>query len=131
MEKTNIKFRAFCNVDTEEDNINKIIYFDPMQCDNGLWFESPDNVFHINEYFRIMMFSGVTDINGVDIYEGDVVKVNKDEIGSIDFNNGSFWIGFYDEPAKQNISEFIKYDVTKEKYYSQIEIVGKIAQIKS
>jgi uncharacterized phage protein (TIGR01671 family) len=121
------KFRAFCEVETDKGTVNELMYFDPMECDNGLWFSAPDNVWHINEYFILMQWTGLKDKNGIDIYEGDVVKVNKDEIGSIDFNRGNFWVGFYQEPSQQNLSDFVKYNSKTDAYdIVEVEIVGKI-----
>ncbi|MFV9549641.1 YopX family protein [Algibacter sp. PT7-4] len=69
-----LKFRAFCEVETSKGTINDMVYFEKLECDNGLWFNAPDNAWHINEYFAIMQYVGLKDNFGNEIYEGDVVR---------------------------------------------------------
>jgi len=47
-----------------------------------------------NEAFKnrvIMQFTGLTDKNGKEIYEGDVIEYDGELMGNIVFNEGCFW----------------------------------------
>jgi len=68
----------------------------------------------------IMRGSGVFDKKGIEIFEGDYCKNELDEYGLIMFSQGCFWISFFDEPAKQHLSDFQKFD----KENSELLITG-------
>jgi hypothetical protein len=57
-----------------------------------------------------MRGSGMFDKKGVEIFEGDFCKNDLDEYGIIMYSEGSFWLSFFDEPAKQHLSDFKKYN---------------------
>jgi hypothetical protein len=136
---TNFKYRSFCEVEGPVGTENRLIYFDKLEpCDNGLWFDSPEDAWHINEYHSIMAFSGLTDSSGKDIYEGDVIKYSLpsgyEETGRISFRNGAFFIDLYREPASKPLSDLVEYDIKKDEYLTKltkVKIIDVIETIKS
>lgn len=68
-----MKFRLWAETDEGE----RMIYLEEEKCDNGLWFIPPC---HIDGYISVMQFTG-HQIAGVDLYEGDIVRVEEDANG--------------------------------------------------
>lgn len=87
-----IKFRAW---DIESKRMLKI---------KSLHFTSKTGVFSIvtepmtfisSEHLKLMQYTGLKDVNGVEIYEGDIVKIKdwkygNEFLGEISFKNGSY-----------------------------------------
>lgn len=62
--------------------------------------------------FIIMLGTGELDVDDNEIFEGDFAINEHGEHGSIYLKDGGFWLGYFDEPAKQALHTFKKYNKT-------------------
>ena len=117
-----LKFRAWAEVDGIKTSCtDMMVYFEPMQCDNGMWFNAPDNVYHINEYHSLMQYTGLKDKNGADVYEGDYLR-HKESIFKIDYSELDFGFVFWHPKLKEDLG------LPYLKGLKDFEIVGNIYQ---
>jgi len=115
-----IKFRAWDNEKMIYDIVpfqhDFVIGTDHWEC-LGHWDDGKPK-FRLTGYpFKnIMQYTGLKDKNGVEIYEGDVVKTNRDNIGVIEYSNSIAWYF----TSKANVI------FTIWNYYQYIEVIGNI-----
>lgn len=119
--KKRIKIRA-SNIDTQSmvqpvyelysDSIGRLVMNVNM----------PDGNFELSE---AMLWSGLKDLDGIDVYDGDDCENELGERGMIMFSDGVFSIMYFDEPAKQYLHDLI---ITDNNYCStgvvKLKVVG-------
>lgn len=108
------KFIAFLK-DTKKIADIAMIFFDGV-------IKTENNDFYQFEDIILMQSTGLHDKNGVEIFEGDIVKF-QDELYQIEFKSyrfeaKNFWLNYQDVPD----------DFFSEDAYKQCEVIGNVHQ---
>lgn len=118
-----IKFRVWCKQYEQFIQFNKMIFLE----DGSLWYvqgvdenekEIDPPYFENQNDWELMQYTGLKDKNGVEIYEGDIVRCFRDGPSEVVFKKGCFGLETYIAIGN--------YYSTFDEVYGYCEIIGNI-----
>lgn len=83
-----IKFRAWNKAVGKMNHFNKPVL--KIAENSGIFFEVKEEQVYMSKYSELSQYTGLKDCNDNEIYEGDIVRVEVDEILTVIFNEGAF-----------------------------------------
>ena len=75
---------------------------------------------HQERELEIMQFSGLRDVDGVEIYDGDIVRLNGGGISAVEFIDCGFYV------KVQSIYSLLRYDWELICNWESIKVIGNI-----
>jgi hypothetical protein len=117
-----IKFRAWCDKGNQMHTPCEIYAGEGGEIYTRTGYKD-DEGYRYNIHSNIQQFTGLQDINGTDIYEGDRVECWMDgekfgELDTIEFNQGSFWL----RHRAASLNEWIR----SEFFDGEFKVIGNI-----
>lgn len=120
-----IKFRVWCKENEQFIQFNKMGFLE----DGSLWYvqevdENEPPYFENQNNWELMQYTGLKDKNGIEIYEGDIVKTIKGNVQVVEFLTA-----YNSKDNKTMVSQFgLKGD--KGYYFFDVtdEVIGNICE---
>lgn len=126
-----IKFRAWDKTDSEMVSVDLIVFNDKTTTDKAHILDERNDVHYLNEIV-LMQYTGLKDKNGVEICEGDVLKISNISVLRCEFRNGCFVLVHSKEFAGVdnllwgNLGRL--YDAGMNDIFELTEVIGNIYQ---